>query len=215
MNDTTMVPKLPTRPVSGRRVQVGRKTDATLNKRLEGVRMQEALDQQRAILEKLSDAREEEARATYGTDLEAAKVQSHEAGVKRGREVAMENYEAMLEESINNRLCDNDRDIPWPVGVMMAGEQHRILQALAEWLCMYDQPGLNAQAFGRHIGVLHYPEYLDAPSAVTYKNCAAPPKHIDRDQKGKQMELEQNESKLPDYSEHWKYYLRQLEDGTG
>lgn len=199
-------------PTAKRRVQVGRKTSDSLNKRLEGARMNEALNDQAKRLNLAAEADRAQLTVKYDEGVAKARDESHASGVEHGKALAMENYESMLDESVDNRLCDNDRDIPWPVGVMMAGEQHRILQALAEWLDRFDQPDITAEAFGKYLGVIHAPSYLDAPSAPTYRNCVAPPKHIDRDQQGKQMELEHNETKLPGYTEHWKYYLRQLDD---
>ena len=203
-------------PTVKRRVQVGRRTSESLNKRLEGARMEEALESQREIMDGIAEARVNELTVTHDLALTEAQDTAHANGVTHGKILAMENYESMLDESVDNRLCDNDRDIPWPVGVMMAGEQHRILQALAEWVeCehgFHGNPEQLAQAFARHLGIIHFPENLDAPSAPTYRNCKPPPKAIDRDQKGKQMELEHNECKLPGYTEHWQYYLRQLDD---
>lgn len=193
-----------------RRVTVARTSQDSLNKRLEGARMEEALAAQKARLVQEQADQKGELLHQHSKELVDARNAALDDGIDQGKKLAMEDYEAMLDESVNNRLCDNDRNIPWPVGVMIAGEQHRILQALAEW-----KGSETAQEFGRHLGIIHFPENLDAPSAVTYRNCEEPPKHIERDQKGNQVELEHGDSKLPGYSDHWKYYLRQLEDGTG
>ncbi len=195
-----------------RRVQVGRRTTESLNKGLESARTAEAVVAVRKEMAEQFDAVRLKKEQEFAVLLTAEKVMAHDEGMVQGRDLEKQDYEAQLDESVNNRLCDNNRDHPWPVGVIIAGEQHRILQALAEWLIEYDQPGLNAQAFARRLGIQHIPMHLDAPSAVTFRNCEEPPKHIDRDQRGKQIQLESGDAKLPGFTEHWKYYLRQLDD---
>jgi hypothetical protein len=174
---------------------------------LETARTHEALEQQKQkLLQEFGDARSEWV-ADHNRKLDECRTTAHDEGVERGKDIAMADYEAMLDESVNNRLCDNERDIPWPVGVMMAGEQHRILQALAE-----EMGSAFAQKFARTLGIIHFPENLDAPSAVTYRNCEPPPKPVERDSTGKQIELDNGDARLPGYTDYWKYYLRQLDD---
>jgi len=196
-----------------RRVQVGRRTTESLNKGLENARTAEAVVAARKEMAEQFDTVQKERKEQHLNEIAVAEQTCLEQGIKQGKDIAMADYEAQLDESVNNRLCDNSRDHPWPVGVIIAGEQHRILQALADWLDELDAPPCYSPTeFGRRLGIIHAPTYLDAPSAVTFRNCEEPPKHIDRDQKGRQIQLESGDAKLPGYSEHWKYYLRQLDD---
>lgn len=195
-----------------RRVSVRRAAPDALNKRLETARTEEAVVAARkAMAEQVEEARAL-IQARHNSELCEARNAALDDGIEQGKTLAMADYDNMLDESVNNRLCDNERDLPWPVGVIIAGEQHRILQALAEYLDDADIPGLTAKRFATRLGIIWFPAYLDAPSAVTFRNCEEPPKHKDYDQKGNQIELESGEAKLPGYSEHWKYYLRQLDD---
>ena len=195
-----------------RRVTVARTAPESLNKRLEGARMEEALAAQRDMLVQELAYQKGELLHQHSKELVEARNAALDDGIEQGKAIAMTDYDNMLDESVNNRLCDNERDLPWPVGVIIAGEQHRILQALADYLDDGGVAGSLAQRFAAHLGILHAPIYLDAPSAVTFRNCEEPPKVKEYDQKGNQTELEQGEAKLPGYTSHWQYYLRQLDD---
>lgn len=195
-----------------RRVTVARTAPESLNKRLEGARMEEALAAQRDRLVQEQAHQKGELLHQHSKELVEARNAALDDGIEQGKAIAMTDYDNMLDESVNNRLCDNERDLPWPVGVIIAGEQHRILQALADYLDDGGVAGSLAQRFAAHLGIINAPIYLDAPSAVTFRNCEEPPKVKEYDQKGNQIELEQGEAKLPGYTSHWQYYLRQLDD---
>jgi len=195
--------------IAKRRVSVRRKTAESLNKRIGGARLEEAVIQARKEMAEQFDEVQEIRKQEHLVALAEVKEEWQAVGVKQGQELERQDYDSKLDESVNNRLCDNARDIPWPVGVMIAGEQHRILQALAD-----SEGNEVALRFARVLGIIHAPVYLDAPSSVTHRNCEQPPKHIDKDQRGKQIQLEEGEAKLPGYTEHWKYYLRQIDEST-
>lgn len=132
-------------------------------------------------------------------DVNEANCQGYDKGVTQGRAELTDEHEDQFDDDVNSRICDRERHLPWAVGVIVAGEQHRILQALADYLDEFDQPGLSARGFAHRLQLPWYPEYTRAPDPITHHNCERPPK---RGSQEDDMNI----------SPYWTYYLEQLDE---
>ena len=99
--------------------------------------------------------------------------------------------------------------MPWSVGVVVAGEQHRILQALADWLegfdgrINYGSGHEAATCFAKEgLSMPYFPEYTRAPDPLCAETCEPPPGQLDTGESLNEMS----------FTPHWRYYIRQLGD---
>ncbi len=186
-----------------RKVQVRRQTGQTVDERLAEAQVAKAVEAavlgERTANEITLAVKMAEAQ----TALDTAVENSRAAGVVEGRREADLEYDDSFDDEMNSRICDRDAALPWSVGVIVAGEQHRILQALADYLDGFDQPGLNAEGFARRLGMPYYPEYTTAPDPITRHNCEAPPG----------TKAEGNTLAQDNFSPFWIYYVKQLDQG--
>jgi hypothetical protein len=180
-----------------RRIQVGRGKKTLADATTEAA-IQDAVSRATADLEQEHERAMEVLRGQAMADVEAAREEADLEGYRRGERDALENYDAMLNDSIAERLCNTEELMPWPVGVVIAGEQHRILQTLAD----IDERA--ADTLRRRLGIPYIPRYIDAPDAAD--DTEAPPAFTHAE-----PGVAPDAAILPGFSPFWKYYLRQLD----
>lgn len=183
-----------------RRVKVRRQTQATVDERLGEAKTAQAVEAAVRSCEDVHCQTISTMESEHEIALDAVRVEARADGVTEGQRLASAELDESFEDDVNSRVCDHDRKLPWSVGVIIAGEQHRILQALADYLDGFDQPTLTATGFARTIGMPYFPERTPSPDAVTQHNCELPP--------------ETNAvRKLPqdNFTPHWIYYADQLD----
>jgi hypothetical protein len=183
-----------------RRLTIQRKAQASIDDSLVAAKVHQQLQVATAAVEARFHDQHNELIHNHETALSEAREESYRTGLEDGRRSQASELDESFEDDVNSRICDRDRKLPWAVGVIVAGEQHRILQALADWLDEVDQPELNASTFAfRALNIPWYPERTPAPDPVDKHNCEEPP-------------ITRSDQKLGEihFPPHWIYYADQL-----
>jgi hypothetical protein len=188
-----------------RKVQVRRQTQGTVEERLASAKLDQAVVVAVGARDREHENRIAELRDEHARELENREQLGYELGATAGRSEAAAEYDDSFDDQVNSRVCDRERRMPWSVGVVIAGEQHRILQALADWLdgkpARDGKCVMNVQEFARIMKMPYFPEYTAAPDPITRHNCEEPPA------------VARNEGFSiagDNFSPFWKYYLEQL-----
>lgn len=127
------------------------------------------------------------------------RTEAHATGYADGRREAKDEQGPHFEKLVADRLCEDDMMLPWPVGVIVAGEQHRILQALADYCDRGDLDFPVERFYKDALALPHVPLRMDSPEPVNTDNCDAPPLPDDGNYKWC----------FPNMDEFWRYYLWQ------